>query len=101
VTASPSTGNEGRHGYFYGTIRVYLAAKPQTLLATEGNGEPPPAEHGVPVRLRTETRLGFTMVKWAQATEFVDEVDALGQGRGGWSDDQRADPSAAGITAGI
>ncbi|MGI8447798.1 MAG: DUF4158 domain-containing protein [Streptosporangiaceae bacterium] len=97
VGIRPSPATKDATATSTGPSLMYLAVTPQTLLATEGNGEPPPAGHGALVRLRTETRLGFTMVNWARAAGFVDEVDALGQGRGGWSDHQRADPSAAGI----
>jgi len=91
------TENEGRHGYYYGTIPLYLAKKPQTILATEMNGAPLPIEHGAPVRLRIETQLGFKMVKWIRAIEFVADVDAISQGRGGWREDQQYYANAAGI----
>ena len=91
------TENEGRHGYFYGTIPLYLANKPQTILATEMNGDPLPIAHGAPVRLRIETQLGYKMVKWIRAVEFVSDVDAIGQGQGGWREDQQYYANAAGI----
>jgi thiosulfate reductase cytochrome b subunit len=91
------TEGEGRHGYFYGTIPLYLADKPQTILAMEMNGEPLPIEHGAPVRLRIETQLGYKMVKWVRAIEFVADVDAIGQGQGGWREDQQYYANAAGI----
>jgi DMSO/TMAO reductase YedYZ molybdopterin-dependent catalytic subunit/thiosulfate reductase cytochrome b subunit len=91
------TEGEGRSGYFYGTIPMYVAKKPQTILATEMNGEPLPIEHGAPVRLRIETQLGFKMVKWVRAIEFVADVDAIGQGQGGWREDQQYYANAAGI----
>ena len=65
------TENEGRHGYFYGTIPLDLALRPQTILALDMNGQPLPVEHGAPARLRVETQLGFKMVKWVRAIEFV------------------------------
>lgn len=91
------TEGEGRSGYFYGTIPMYLAAHPQTILAMEMNGEPLPIEHGAPVRLRVETQLGFKMVKWVRAIEFVDDFSAIGQGQGGWREDQQYYANAAGI----
>lgn len=91
------TEGEGRHGYFYGTIPLWLASKPQTILATTMNGEDLPIEHGAPVRLRIETQLGFKMVKWVRAIEFVADVDAIGQGQGGWREDQQYYANAAGI----
>ena len=91
------TEGEGRHGYFYGTIPMFLALKPQTILATDMNGEPLPIEHGAPVRLRIETQLGFKMVKWVRAIEFVADVDSIGEGQGGWREDQQFYANAAGI----
>jgi DMSO/TMAO reductase YedYZ molybdopterin-dependent catalytic subunit len=60
-----------RPGYFYGTIRLELAEDPQTILAYEMNGQPLPILHGAPLRLRVETQLGFTMVKYIRAIEFT------------------------------
>ncbi|MGH3274560.1 MAG: molybdopterin-dependent oxidoreductase [Streptosporangiaceae bacterium] len=91
------TEGEGRTGYFYGTIPMYLAVNPQTILAMEMNGRPLPIEHGAPVRLRIETQLGFKMVKWVRAIEFVDDVSGIGQGQGGWREDQQFYANAAGI----
>lgn len=91
------TEGEGRYGFFYGSIPMYLAGKPQTLLALDMNGAPLPAEHGAPVRLRIETQLGFKMVKWIKAIEFVDDVAGIGQGQGGWREDQQYYANAAGI----
>jgi thiosulfate reductase cytochrome b subunit len=91
------TENEGRSGYFYGTIPLSFAFKPQTILALEMNDEPLRVEHGAPVRLRIETQLGFKMVKWVRAIEFVDSYAAIGQGQGGWREDQQYYANAAGI----
>ncbi len=91
------TEGEGRYGFFYGSIPLYLAVKPQTLLALEMNGAPLPVEHGAPLRLRLETQLGFKMVKWIKAIEFVDDVSGIGMGQGGWREDQQYYANAAGI----
>ncbi len=91
------TEGEGRTGYFYGTIPLYLATNPQTILAIEMNGKPLPIEHGAPIRLRVETQLGFKMVKWVRAIEFVDDVSTIGEGQGGWREDQQFYANAAGI----
>ncbi|QNN53249.1 molybdopterin-dependent oxidoreductase [Nocardioides mesophilus] len=91
------TGSEGRTGFYYGTIPIQLASDPQTILALEMNGEPLPLRHGAPVRLRVETQLGFKMVKWITAIEFVADVDDIGMGMGGWREDQQFYASAAGI----
>lgn len=91
------TENEGRFGYFYGTLPLFLARRPQTLLALEMNGKPLPIEHGGPVRARFEAQLGFKMVKWIKAIELVDDYRKIGQGQGGWREDQQYYANAAGI----
>lgn len=91
------TEGEGRYGFFYGTIPIHLAGGPQTILALEMNGAPLPIEHGAPVRLRIETQLGFKMVKWIAAIEFVEDVRDIGMGMGGWREDQQYYANAAGI----
>lgn len=91
------TEGEGRYGFFYGTIPLYLAANPQTILALEMNGAPLPVQHGAPVRLRIETQLGFKMVKWIMAIEFVADTGDIGMGMGGWREDQQYYANAAGI----
>ncbi|MEO6879897.1 MAG: molybdopterin-dependent oxidoreductase, partial [Mycobacteriaceae bacterium] len=78
------TEAEGRYGYFYGSIPLYLGQNPQTILALEMNGEPLPVSHGAPVRLRIETQLGFKMVKWVVGIELVDDITSIGMGMGGW-----------------
>jgi DMSO/TMAO reductase YedYZ molybdopterin-dependent catalytic subunit/thiosulfate reductase cytochrome b subunit len=91
------TEGEGRYGFFYETIPIHLATKPQTLLALEMNGAPLPVEHGAPLRLRIETQLGFKMVKWITGIEFVQDVNDIGMGMGGWREDQQFYANAAGI----
>src|SRR5581483_7421736 len=91
------TEDEGRFGFFYGTIPIFLAGKPQTILALEMNDRPLPIEHGAPVRLRVETQLGFKMVKWIRAIEAVAGYEDVGQGQGGWREDQQFYANAAGI----
>jgi DMSO/TMAO reductase YedYZ molybdopterin-dependent catalytic subunit len=61
------------------------------------NGAPLPIEHGAPVRLRIETQLGFKMVKWITAIEFVADTANIGMGQGGWREDQQYYANAAGI----
>jgi DMSO/TMAO reductase YedYZ molybdopterin-dependent catalytic subunit/thiosulfate reductase cytochrome b subunit len=84
-------------GYFYGTIRRELADDPQTILAYEMNGEPLPIDHGAPLRLRVETQLGFTMVKYIRAIEFVETYAHIGKGQGGWREDYQYFSQEAGI----
>jgi len=91
------TEGEGRFGYFYGTIPIWLATKPQTILVVEMNGGPLPVEHGAPLRLRIETQLGFKMVKWIKGIEFTHGHQHIGMGQGGWREDQQYYADAAGI----
>jgi DMSO/TMAO reductase YedYZ molybdopterin-dependent catalytic subunit len=84
-------------GYFYGTIRVELAKDPQTILAYEMNGQPLPMNYGAPLRLRVETQLGFTMVKYIRAIEFVEDYTNIGKGQGGWREDYQYFSQEAGI----
>lgn len=91
------TEGEGRWGYFYSTIPVWLARKPQTILALEMNGGPLPVEHGAPLRLRIETQLGFKMTKWVKGVEFTPGYRHIGMGQGGWREDQQYYANAAGI----
>lgn len=91
------TRGEGLYGFFYGTIPVHLAKNPQSILVLEMNGESLPIEHGAPVRVRLETQLGFKMVKWVCAIEFVEDYRDIGLGQGGWREDQQFYANAAGI----
>ncbi len=91
------TEGEGRYGFFYGSVPIYLATNPQTILALEMNGAPLPITHGAPVRVRIETQLGFKMVKWITAIEFVEDYRGIGMGQGGWREDQQYYANAAGI----
>ncbi len=91
------TEGEGRYGYFYGSIPLYIATNPQSILAMEMNGVPLPVEHGAPIRVRLETQLGFKMVKWVKAIELVADTKDIGQGQGGWREDQQYYSNAAGI----
>jgi DMSO/TMAO reductase YedYZ molybdopterin-dependent catalytic subunit len=79
--------DEEGEGYFYEVIGLELARQPQTILAYELNGASLPIEHGAPLRLRLETQLGIKMVKWIRAIELVDDYSQIGQGQGGWRED--------------
>ena len=43
--------------------------------------------HGAPLRLRCENEVGFKMVKWIEAMEFVHDCADLGSGEGGYNED--------------
>jgi DMSO/TMAO reductase YedYZ molybdopterin-dependent catalytic subunit len=74
---------------YYGSIDMELAHHPQTILAYEMNGQPLPLEHGAPLRLRVETELGFKMVKYIHSIEFVERVEFIGRGLGGYREDHQ------------
>ncbi len=82
-------------GPFYGSVELRLARHALSLLADEMNGRPLPIEHGAPLRVRIETQLGFTMVKWIRSIELVHDYRHIGLGEGGWREDwQHYDPQA-------
>jgi DMSO/TMAO reductase YedYZ molybdopterin-dependent catalytic subunit len=51
------------------------------------NFKPLTEVHGAPLRLRVENQLGFKMVKWIKAIEFVADVQSIDQGEGGYAED--------------
>jgi len=74
-------------GQYYDSLSLENALNSQTLLAYEMNYEPLASQHGAPLRLRVENQLGFKMVKWIQAIEFVEDVRPIHQGEGGYAED--------------
>ena len=74
---------------YYECIDMGLADQPQTILAYEMNGEPLPVQHGAPLRLRVETKLGFKMVKFLRSIEVVDDYRTVGEGQGGVREDHQ------------
>lgn len=79
-------GLEG--GEFYDSLPLQNACHPLTLLADEMNYAPLGELHGAPLRLRVENQLGFKMVKWIRAIEFVDSIQLVGKGEGGYNEDE-------------
>jgi thiosulfate reductase cytochrome b subunit len=78
-------GLEG--GPYYDSHSLSNLMHPQSLLAYEMNGAPLGEQHGPPLRLRVENQLGFKMVKWIRAIEFVASHKVFGQGEGGYNED--------------
>jgi DMSO/TMAO reductase YedYZ molybdopterin-dependent catalytic subunit len=76
---------EGYH--FYEALRLSDMKDPQTILAYEMNWKPLPLEHGAPLRLRCERKLGYKMVKYIKSIEFVDDFKHIERGRGGYRED--------------
>ena len=81
-----STGDA--NGKYYDSLSIENALNPQTLLAYEMNYQPLSQLHGAPLRLRVENQLGFKMVKWIQAIEFVKDVKSVNLGEGGYAEDR-------------
>jgi len=74
-------------GEYYDSLSLDNAWNSQTLLAYEMNYEPLGHLHGAPLRLRVENQLGFKMVKWIRAIAFVENVQSIHQGEGGYAED--------------
>ncbi len=72
---------------YYDSLAMENARHAQTLLAYAMNDRPLEHLHGAPLRLRVENQLGFKMVKWLRAIEFVENVRSVGQGQGGFAED--------------
>ena len=72
---------------YYDSLSMENAGHSQTLLAYEMNDRPLEERHGAPLRVRVENQLGFKMVKWIQAIEFVENVESIGMGEGGFAED--------------
>jgi sulfoxide reductase catalytic subunit YedY len=85
VFYSFSEGSAG--GGYYDVHRIENMRHALTLLAYEMNGAPVSVLHGAPLRLRCENELGFKMVKWIAAIEFVHDFTDLGAGQGGYNED--------------
>ena len=78
---------DGEHGRYYDVHKIANMRHRLTILAYEMNGDPVSVLHGAPLRLRCENELGFKMVKWIAAIEFVDDFADLGAGQGGYNED--------------
>jgi methionine sulfoxide reductase catalytic subunit len=76
------------NGQYYDSLSIKNALHPHTLLAYEMNDEPLGHLHGAPLRLRVENQLGFKMVKWIRAIEFVEDVQSINEGEGGYAEDR-------------
>lgn len=72
---------------YYDNLSIANAQNPQTLLAYELNYQPLDHLYGAPLRLRVENQLGFKMVKWIRAIEFVEDIRSVGKGEGGFAED--------------
>lgn len=82
-----SLADGGDGGRYYDVHKLSNMRHELTILAYEMNGQPLPVLHGAPLRLRCENELGFKMVKWIEAIEFVEDFKDLGAGQGGYNED--------------
>ena len=85
VFYSLADGADG--GRYYDVHELRNMRHRLTILAYEMNGAPLSVLHGAPLRLRCENELGFKMVKWIAAIEFVHDFAHLGAGQGGYNED--------------
>lgn len=79
---------DGGEVRYYESIDLGTAYHPQTILAYEMNDAPLPIPYGAPVRLRAERQLGYKMAKYIMRIELVDSFAHIGDGRGGYWEDQ-------------
>ena len=85
MDADDSPDGEGTP--FYGSIDLVSARHVQTILAYEMNGQTLDVPHGAPLRLRVERQLGYKMSKYIERIELVDSYADLGEGHGGYWED--------------
>jgi DMSO/TMAO reductase YedYZ molybdopterin-dependent catalytic subunit len=85
VFYSLADGDDG--GRYYDVHRLSQLRHELTILAYEMNGAQVSVLHGAPLRLRCENEIGFKMVKWIAAIEFVHDFADLGAGEGGYRED--------------
>ncbi len=74
-------------GEYYDTQQLENVLHTQCILAYEMNYEPLARLYGAPLRLRVENQLGYKMVKWIKAIEFVASEKHVGKGHGGKNED--------------
>jgi DMSO/TMAO reductase YedYZ molybdopterin-dependent catalytic subunit len=80
-------GEEGGTPY-YESIGLDDAWHPQTILAHMLNDKPLPIANGAPLRARIERQLGYKQAKYISGIELVDSLDDIGDGNGGYWEDQ-------------
>jgi DMSO/TMAO reductase YedYZ molybdopterin-dependent catalytic subunit len=73
---------------YYESIDMQDAYHPQTLLAYTLNDKPLPITNGAPLRLRVERQLGYKHAKYLMRLELVADFAAIGDGNGGYWEDQ-------------
>ena len=79
---------EGGQSPYYESIDMDDAYHVQTLLAYSLNDKPLPVANGAPIRLRVERQLGYKHAKYVMRLELVDSFAHIGEGKGGYWEDQ-------------
>jgi DMSO/TMAO reductase YedYZ molybdopterin-dependent catalytic subunit len=73
---------------YYESIDLVDAFHPQTILAYDMNGTALPVSNGAPLRLRVERNLGYKQAKYVMRIEVVEGFAHIGEGKGGYWEDQ-------------
>ncbi|KLD66178.1 molybdopterin-dependent oxidoreductase [Dyella japonica] len=73
---------------YYESVDIREARHPQTLLAFELNDQPLPVPNGAPLRLRLGRQLGYKQAKYISRIELVSSFEDIGDGKGGYWEDQ-------------
>ena len=73
---------------YYESIDLQDAYHPQTLLAYALNDAALPVTNGAPLRLRVERQLGYKHAKYLMRLELVADYAHIGDGKGGYWEDQ-------------
>ena len=76
---------------YYESCDLVDARHPQTILAYGLNNTSLPVANGAPIRVRIERALGYKQPKYVHTIEAVDGFSQVGQGKGGYWEDQGYD----------
>ena len=72
---------------YYESIDLIDAYHPQTILAWGMNDQLLSIGHGAPLRLRLERQLGYKQAKYVMGVQAVDSLANIGDGKGGYWED--------------
>ena len=73
---------------YYESIDMDEARHVQTILAYRLDDRPLPIANGAPIRLRVERQLGYKHAKYVMRIELVESYADIGDGNGGYWEDQ-------------
>ncbi len=82
---------------YYESVDLVDAFHPQTILAWALNGQRLPVANGAPLRLRVERMLGYKHAKYVERIELAESLGDIGQGHGGYWEDNNDYEWYAGI----